>query len=98
MTGGTTTAMGGPTIARGGTATVRRRQGNGKATTRQQRGNKDAKAIGYGAAGGRGNEAINKRITNNINNKYQTFALIFFASFWHDTKVTRTTNEMVIRT
>jgi hypothetical protein len=24
------------------------------------------KAIGYGAAGGRGNEAINKRITNNI--------------------------------
>jgi hypothetical protein len=23
------------------------------------------KAIGYGAAGGRGNEAINKRITNN---------------------------------
>jgi hypothetical protein len=45
-------------------ATTRRVQGNDKASTRQRRGNKDAKAIGYGAAGGRGNEAINKRITN----------------------------------
>jgi hypothetical protein len=35
----------------------------------QQQGNKDAKAISYGSAGGRDNEAINKRITNNINNK-----------------------------
>jgi hypothetical protein len=26
----------------------------------------DAKAIGYGAAGGRGNEAIDKSITNKI--------------------------------
>ena len=45
-------------------------RGDGKAmaTTRQRRGNKDAKAIGYDAAGGRGNEAINKSITNNINN------------------------------
>jgi hypothetical protein len=59
-----------------GEATARRRRGNGKATarqrrgkeeasTRQGRGKKDAMAIGYGAAGGRGNEAINKRITNN---------------------------------
>ena len=31
--------------------------------------NKDAKAIGYGAAGGRDNEAIDKRITNNSYNK-----------------------------
>ncbi len=54
---------------RGGEATVRGRQGNGKATTRQRLGNKDAKAIGYGATGGRGNEAIDKRITNNFNNK-----------------------------
>jgi hypothetical protein len=29
--------------------------------TMQQRSNKDAKAIGYGAAGGRGNKAIDKR-------------------------------------
>jgi hypothetical protein len=50
---------------RGGEATARRRRGDGEVSTRQQRGNKDAKAIGYGAAGGRGNEAINKRITNN---------------------------------
>ncbi len=49
-----------------GEATARQRRGNGEAITRQRRGNKDAKAIGYGAAGGRGNEAINKRITNNI--------------------------------
>ena len=49
---------------RGGEAMERRRQGDGKATTRQQRGNKDAKAIGFGAAGGRGNKAINKQITN----------------------------------
>jgi hypothetical protein len=48
-----------------GEATVRRRRGDGEASTRQPRGNKDAKAIGYGAAGGRGNEALNKRITNN---------------------------------
>ena len=51
---------------------VKRGRGDYKATTRQQRGNKDATAIGYGAAGGRGNEAIDKRITNNIvvfNNK-----------------------------
>jgi hypothetical protein len=56
------------------------------------------KAIGYGATGGRGNKAIDKRnqiilITNN-----QTLALIFFASFPHDTKVTSTTNMMAIRT
>ena len=38
--------------------------------TRQRQGNKDAKVIGYGIAGGRGNEAINKQITNIIiNNK-----------------------------
>jgi hypothetical protein len=29
----------------------------------------DAKAIGYGAAGGRDNYAIDKRLTNNINKK-----------------------------
>ena len=56
---------------RGGEVTARQQRGDGEATatTRQQRGNKDAKAIGYGAAGGRGNEAIDKSITNNINNK-----------------------------
>ena len=48
-----------------GEATARRRQGDGEATTRQRQGSKDAKAIGYGAAGGRGNKAIDKRITNN---------------------------------
>ena len=48
-----------------GERTVRERRGNSEATTRQQRGNKDAKAISYGATGGRGNEAIDKRITNN---------------------------------
>ena len=47
---------------RGGEVTARRRRGDSEATTRQRRGNKDAKAIGYGAAGGRGNEAIDKRI------------------------------------
>ena len=52
-----------------GEATARRRRGDGEATTRQQRGNNDAKAVGYGAAGDRGNKAIDKRITNNINNK-----------------------------
>jgi len=50
---------------RGGEATARRRRGNGEVTTRQRQGNKDAKAIGYGTAGGRGNKAIDKRITNN---------------------------------
>jgi hypothetical protein len=35
------------------------RQGNGKATSRH------AKAIIYGAAGGRDNQAFDKRITNN---------------------------------
>jgi hypothetical protein len=50
----------------GGKATARQRRGNGKASTRQRQGNKKyAKATGYGAAGGRGNKAINKRITNN---------------------------------
>jgi hypothetical protein len=51
---------------------VRQWQGDGEAmvmATRQRQGNTDAKAIGYGATGGRGNVAINKRITNNINNK-----------------------------
>jgi hypothetical protein len=47
--------------------------------------------ISYGAVGGRGNEAI-FLITN------QTFALICFASFLHDTEVTNTTNELAIRT
>ena len=49
---------------RGGEVTARRRRGDGdgKATKRQRRGNKDVKAFGYGAAGGRGNEAIDKRI------------------------------------
>jgi hypothetical protein len=49
---------------RGGEVTARQRRGdgNGKATKRQRRGNKDVKAFGYGAAGGRGNEAIDKRI------------------------------------
>ena len=93
---------------RGGKATARQWRGNGKATatatatmtaTRQQRGNKDVNAICYGAADGRGNETIDKRnkiiilITNS-----QTLALIFFASFPHDTKVTSITNEMAIRT
>jgi hypothetical protein len=50
---------------RGGEATARRQRGDGEATTRQRQGNKDVKAIGYGAAGGRGNKAIDKRITNN---------------------------------
>jgi hypothetical protein len=49
---------------RGGEATARRWQGDGKATTRQRRGIKDAKAICFGAAGGRGNKAIEKQITN----------------------------------
>jgi hypothetical protein len=79
---------------------VRRRRGDYKVTTRQRRGNKDATAIGYGALCGRGNEAINKRITKNriFLIKNQIFTLIFFASFPHDTKVTNTTNEMAIRT
>ncbi len=42
---------------------------DGDRRCQQQCGNKDEKAIGYGAAGGRGNKAINKRTTNNINNK-----------------------------
>ena len=41
----------------------------GEVTARRRRGDDEAKAIGYGAAGGRGNEAIDKSITNNINNK-----------------------------
>jgi hypothetical protein len=43
-----------------------RQQGDYKATTRQQgcKGSKAAKAVGYGAAGGRGKEGIDKRITN----------------------------------
>jgi hypothetical protein len=49
---------------------ARRRRGNGEASTRQRRGKKYVKAIGYGAAGGRGNEAINKRITNIVIGKY----------------------------
>jgi hypothetical protein len=49
-----------------GKATARRRRGDGEVTTRQQQGNKDGKAIGYDAAGGRGNEAIDNNITNNI--------------------------------
>ncbi len=44
---------------RGGEVTARQRRGDYKATTRQ----KGCEGIGYGAAGGRGNEAINKRIT-----------------------------------
>ena len=44
-----------------GEATARRLQGDYKATTRQQ----GCKGISYGAAGGRGNEAIDKRITKN---------------------------------
>ena len=52
---------------RGGEVTARRQRGDGEVTTRQQQGNKDVNAIGYGAAGGRGNEVIDKRIT--INNK-----------------------------
>ena len=35
--------------------------GDGEASTRQRRGKKDAKSIGCGVAGGRDNEAINKR-------------------------------------
>ena len=59
----------------------------------------DEKAIGYGAAGGRGNEAIDMRITKYIlRTNNQTLALIFFASFPHDTNVASTTNEMVIQT
>ena len=45
---------------------ARRRRGDNEATTRQRQGNKDAKAIRYGAAVGRGKEAIDKRITNTI--------------------------------
>jgi len=45
--------------------TARRRRGDSEVTTRQRRGNKDAKGISYGAVGGRGNEAIDKRITHN---------------------------------
>ena len=48
-----------------GEATARRRQEDDEKTTRQRRGNKDVKAISYGAAGGRGNKAIDKRITHN---------------------------------
>jgi hypothetical protein len=47
----------------------------------------------------RGNRQEDTLTNNNINNKNnQTFALIFFASFLYDTKVTSTTNEMAIRT
>jgi hypothetical protein len=57
-----------------GEATARRRRGDGKAKARRVQGNdeatRDAKAIGYGAAGGRGNEAIDKRITNNRDKYY----------------------------
>jgi hypothetical protein len=67
---------------------TRRLQGNYKTMTRQQ----GCEGISYGATGGRGNEAIDKKITN------QTFALIFFASFPHDTKVANATNEMAIWT
>ena len=48
----------------------RRRRGDGEASTRQRRGKTDAKAIGYGAAGGRDNKAINKR--KQIIDKYST--------------------------
>jgi hypothetical protein len=52
---------------KGGEAMARRRRGDGEATsTRQQRGNKYVKATSYRAAGGRGKETINKRITNTI--------------------------------
>jgi hypothetical protein len=63
---------------RGGEVTARRRRGDGEATatTRQRRGNKDAKAIGYGAAGGRGNEAIDKSIILITNNGTHLFCLI----------------------
>jgi len=44
---------------------ARQRRGDYKATTRQRQSNKDVTAIGYGAAGGRGNKAIDKRITKN---------------------------------
>jgi len=58
--------MAGERVGRGdGEATARRRQGDGKAMARRLQDNKDAKAIGYGAAGGRGNKAIDKWITNN---------------------------------
>jgi len=61
-----------------GEAMVRRRQEDGKKTTRQRRGNKDAKAISYGTAGGRGNKAIDKRITNTIfNNKSELGTHLF---------------------
>ena len=76
----------------------RRRRGDCKAKARRRRGKKDVKAIGYGATGGRDNEAINKR-KQIIDKFYQIIIrLIFFASFPHDTKVTSTTNEMAIRT
>ncbi len=47
-----------------GEAAARRRRGDAEASTRLRRGYKDVKAIGYGAAGGRGNKTINKRIRN----------------------------------
>jgi len=58
---------------REGEATARRRRGDGEATTRQRRGNKDAKAISYGTAGGRGNKAIDKRITTVFFQTHSTF-------------------------
>ena len=42
------------------------KRGDGEATTKHRRGNKEAKATSYGAACDRGKEAINKRITNTI--------------------------------
>jgi hypothetical protein len=59
--GGGVTARRGEARRGDGKATARRRQGDYKATTRQ----KGCEGIGYGAAGGRGNEAINKRIAKN---------------------------------
>jgi hypothetical protein len=38
---------------RGGEATARQQQGNGKAKARHQRGDEDVKAIGYGASAGK---------------------------------------------
>jgi len=64
-----------------GEATARQRRGDGEATVRRWQGDYKATV----AAGGRGNEAIDNSITNNIfitNN-----GTLYFASFPHDTKV-----------
>jgi hypothetical protein len=88
-----------------GEATARRRRGDGEATARRRRGDHKATERQQGCKcnqlwrrrwqGQGGNQQEDNKyylITN------QTFAIIFFASFPHDTKVTSTANEMAFRT